>query len=77
MCIWQIQTERDELYNKFTQAIQEVQQKSGFKNVLLERKLDALTDNLEKKEAQLNEVLSASNMDQTALGVVTRKVEVL
>ncbi|XP_059926892.1 dynein regulatory complex subunit 4 [Gadus macrocephalus] len=70
-----IQAERDELYTKFTQAIQEVQQKSGFKNLLLERKLTALTDCLEKKEAQLNEVLSASNMDPMALGVVTRKLE--
>ncbi|XP_017544335.1 dynein regulatory complex subunit 4 [Pygocentrus nattereri] len=70
-----VQLERDELYQKFTKAIQEVQQKSGFKNLLLERKLDALTDTLEKKEAQLNEVLSASNLDHTALNVVTRKLE--
>ncbi|XP_064836351.1 dynein regulatory complex subunit 4-like [Oncorhynchus masou masou] len=70
-----VQVERDDLYKKFTQAIQEVQQKSGFKNLLLERKLGALTNTLEKKEAQLNEVLSASNLDHTALGVVTRKLE--
>ncbi|XP_072551159.1 dynein regulatory complex subunit 4 isoform X2 [Salminus brasiliensis] len=70
-----VQLERDELYQKFTKAIQEVQQKSGFKNLLLERKLDALTDTLEKKEAQLNEVLAASNLDHTALNVVTRKLE--
>ncbi|KAJ3593661.1 hypothetical protein NHX12_005995 [Muraenolepis orangiensis] len=67
--------EHEVLEQRFTKAIQEVQQKSGFKNLLLERKLDTLTDSLEKKEAQLNEVLSASNMDQTALGIVTRKVE--
>ncbi|XP_055776954.1 dynein regulatory complex subunit 4-like isoform X3 [Salvelinus fontinalis] len=70
-----VQVERDDLYKKFTQAIQEVQQKSGFKNLLLERKLGALTNTLEKKEAQLNEVLSASNLDHTAVGVVTRKLE--
>uniref|UniRef100_A0A4W5RI07 Dynein regulatory complex subunit 4 n=1 Tax=Hucho hucho TaxID=62062 RepID=A0A4W5RI07_9TELE len=52
-----VQVERDDLYKKFTQAIQEVQQQSGFKNLLLERKLGALTNTLEKKEAQLNEVL--------------------
>ncbi|KAJ3614700.1 hypothetical protein NHX12_018271 [Muraenolepis orangiensis] len=67
--------EHEVLEQRFTKAIQEVQQKSGFKNLLLERKLDTLTDSLEKKEAQLNEVLSATNMDQTALGIVTRKVE--
>jgi len=54
-----------------------VQQKSGFKNLLLERKLNTLADSLEKKEAQLNQVLSATNMDPMALGVVTRKLEVL
>ncbi|ELU06192.1 hypothetical protein CAPTEDRAFT_162685 [Capitella teleta] len=70
-----IQAERDELYTRFIKAIQEVQQKSNFKNLLLEKKLSALADTLEKKEAQLNEVLSASNLDPTALTVVTRKLE--
>jgi len=70
-----IQNERDELYRKFVKAIHEVQQKSNFKNLLLEKKLGALADTLEKKEAQLNEVLSASNLDPTALTVVTRKLE--
>lgn len=69
------QDERDELYKKFVKAIHEVQQKSNFKNLLLEKKLGALADTLEKKEAQLNEVLSASNLDPTALTVVTRKLE--
>lgn len=73
----QTQFERDELYDKFVKAIHEVQQKSNFKNLLLEKKLSALADTLEKKEAQLNEVLSASNLDPTALTVVTRKLEVL
>ncbi|MEE6518940.1 hypothetical protein FKM82_030268 [Ascaphus truei] len=70
-----VQRERDELYKKFTAAIQEVQQKSSFKNLLLERKLLALGEMLEKKEAQLNEVLAASNLDPIALTTVTRKLE--
>lgn len=70
-----VQAERDELYQKFIKAIHEVQQKSNLKNILLEKKLTALADTLEKKEAQLNEVLSASNLDPTALSVVTRKLE--
>lgn len=70
-----VQAERDDLYRKFVKAIHEVQQKSNFKNLLLEKKLSALADTLEKKEAQLNEVLSASNLDPTALTVVTRKLE--
>jgi len=70
-----VEAERDELYNKFVKTIHEVQQKTGFKNLLLEKKLGALLDQLEKKEAQLNEVLAASNLDPTALAVVTRKLE--
>ncbi|XP_041918460.1 dynein regulatory complex subunit 4 [Alosa pseudoharengus] len=70
-----VQAERDELYQKFIKAIQEVQQKSGFKNLLLEKKLGGLIETLEKKEAQLNEVLSASNLDPTAVSVATRKLE--
>lgn len=70
-----MQAERDELYQRFVKAIHEVQQKSNLKNLLLEKKLTALADTLEKKEAQLNEVLSASNLDPTALSVVTRKLE--
>ena len=56
-------------------AIQEVQQKNGLKNLLLEKKLLSLAETLEMKEAQLNEVLSASNLDPNALTAVTRKLE--
>lgn len=70
-----VQHERDELYAKFVKAIHEVQQKSNFKNLLLEKKLGSLADTLEKKEAQFNEVLAASNLDPMALSAVTRKLE--
>ncbi|XP_007670743.1 dynein regulatory complex subunit 4 [Ornithorhynchus anatinus] len=70
-----VQVERDELYSKFTKAIQEVQQKTGFKNLILERKLHTLSNVLEKKEMQLSEVLSASNLDPNALSIVTHKLE--
>lgn len=71
-----MQQERDELYRKFTAAIQEVQQKTGFKNLVLERKLQALNAAVEKREVQFNEVLAASNLDPAALTLVSRKLEV-
>ncbi|EGD78773.1 growth arrest-specific protein 8 [Salpingoeca rosetta] len=71
----EVEGERDELYERFVKTIYDVQQKSGFKNIILEKKLSALAESLEKKEAQLNEVLAASNLDPTALAVVTRKLE--
>jgi len=70
-----VEGERDDLYERFVKTIYDVQQKSGFKNIILEKKLAALGETLEKKEAQLNEVLAASNLDPTALAVVTRKLE--
>ncbi|XP_074248504.1 dynein regulatory complex subunit 4-like [Saimiri boliviensis] len=68
-------TERDELYRKFTAAIQEVQQKTGFKNLVLEFKLQALSVAAEKKEVQFNEVLAASNLDPASMTLVSRKLE--
>ena len=70
-----VERERDELYSKFENAIFEVQQKSGLKNLVLERKLEAVGDQLEKKEAQLGEVLSASNLDPGTLQQVTKKLD--
>ncbi|KAK3248040.1 Dynein regulatory complex subunit 4 [Cymbomonas tetramitiformis] len=71
----QVQSERDDLYEKFEGSIYDVQQKSGLKNLMLERKLTALTEQLEKKEAQLGEVLAASNLDQSTLQQVTKKLD--
>merc|ERR1712071_224610 len=68
-------TERKQLHNNLVRAIHEVQQKAGFKNLLLEKKLKALAVTLEKKEAQLNEVLAASNLDPSALSAIPRKLE--
>lgn len=72
----QVQQERDDLYHKFTSAILEVQQKAGFRNLVLERKVQALVAAVEKKEVQFNEVLAASNLDPAALTLVSRKLEV-
>merc|ERR1712147_330193 len=70
-----LQSERDELHANFVTAVQEVVQKANFKKLLLERKVVALADSLEKKDAQLNEILAASNLEPAALSAVTRKLE--
>jgi len=76
-CLWgQVQAERDELYQKFTKAIKEVQQKTGFKNLLLERKLEGLLGVLEKKELEISAAFTASNLDSGALSLVSDKLEV-
>lgn len=67
--------ERDELYEKFEKALLDIQQRTGFKNLLLERKLENVSEALEKKDAQLGEVLKAANLDPSVLGSVTAKLE--
>lgn len=67
--------ERDRLYEQFQRAVYDVQQKTGFKNLLLERKLAAATDSLEKKEAQLSEVLTSANLEPSVLGAVSKRLE--
>nr|XP_012222977.1 PREDICTED: growth arrest-specific protein 8 [Linepithema humile] len=69
------QSERDELHSKFVSAIFELQQKTGLKNVLLEKKLEKLSDLLEQREAQISEVLAAAQLDPTAVVNVNKKLE--
>ena len=71
----QMEVERDELYDKFERSIYDVQQKSGLKNLLLERKLETLHEQLEKKEAQLGEVLATANIDPATLDQVKKSLD--
>ncbi|XP_060948140.1 dynein regulatory complex subunit 4-like isoform X2 [Limanda limanda] len=55
-----VQQERDELLRKQREVIVELQQRSGLKQLLLERKLAALTQTVDTKEAQLCGALSTA-----------------
>nr|XP_033479466.1 dynein regulatory complex subunit 4-like isoform X2 [Epinephelus lanceolatus] len=70
-----VQQERDDLLKKQREAILDMQQKSGLKEMLLEKKLAALTGTVEKTEAQLCTALASSNVDQTAGSSATNKLE--
>lgn len=61
--------ERDQLKNKFEEAVLELQQKTGLKNVLLERKLLMLEKEAEKREVVLGEVLTAAGMEPQNLSI--------
>ncbi|XP_053977350.1 dynein regulatory complex subunit 4 [Hylaeus volcanicus] len=69
------QSERDELHSRFVSAILELQQKTGLKNVLLEKKLEKLSDLLEQREAQISEVLAAAQLDPMAVVNANKKLE--
>ncbi|KAG7217921.1 hypothetical protein INR49_010297 [Caranx melampygus] len=57
----QVEQERDELLRRQAEAIVEVQRRSGLQELLLQRKVEALRESLEKKEAQLCAALSSTN----------------
>ncbi|XP_029155149.1 dynein regulatory complex subunit 4-like [Nylanderia fulva] len=69
------QSERDELHSRFVSAIFELQQKTGLKNVLLEKKLEKLSELLEQREAQISEVLATAQLDPAAVVKVNKKLE--
>ena len=48
-----ISEERDEIHAKFSSAILEMQQKSGLKYMILEKKITAMREELDIKEAQV------------------------
>lgn len=61
--------ERDQLKSKFEEAVLELQQKTGLKNVLLERKMTILKKEAEQREVVLGEVLNAAGMEPHSLSV--------
>uniref|UniRef100_A0A3P9N9Q5 Dynein regulatory complex subunit 4 n=1 Tax=Poecilia reticulata TaxID=8081 RepID=A0A3P9N9Q5_POERE len=69
------QQERDELLRRQTQSILDVQQRSGLKKILLQRKLEALSQTLEKKEAQLSAALSVCSVEPTARSNAANKLQ--
>ncbi|XP_014851266.1 PREDICTED: growth arrest-specific protein 8 [Poecilia mexicana] len=70
-----MQEERDELLRRQTQSILDVQQRSGLKKILLQRKLEALSQTLEKKEAQLSAALSVCSVEPTARSNAANKLQ--
>eukprot|EP00930_Biecheleria_cincta_P036499 TRINITY_DN2501_c0_g1_i1.p1 TRINITY_DN2501_c0_g1~~TRINITY_DN2501_c0_g1_i1.p1 ORF type:complete len:497 (+),score=153.64 TRINITY_DN2501_c0_g1_i1:71-1492(+) len=71
-----IEKERDDLYKRFQKAVREIQRKAELgKNVVLEKKLEVLTQQFDEKQAQLTEVLHAAKLDPTIVASVTKKLE--
>jgi hypothetical protein len=67
--------EREDLYSKFQHSIYEVQQKSGLKNLLLEKKIDTVEEALETAEAQVSELLTSANVDQATSAGISQKLD--
>ncbi|GIQ89639.1 growth arrest-specific protein 8 [Kipferlia bialata] len=70
-----VQQERDELFQRFEVAVRDVEQRSVFREIVLEKKVQALSSELEGRDAQLGEVLSAANLDPSVLGSIQSRID--
>jgi len=71
-----VQEERDKLYERYQTTLHEVQQKAVFRNVVLKKKIEVLAAQMEKKDAQLGEILrNATAMDSGSVVPVERRME--
>eukprot|EP00416_Gambierdiscus_australes_P039960 CAMPEP_0171103368 /NCGR_PEP_ID=MMETSP0766_2-20121228/58878_1 /TAXON_ID=439317 /ORGANISM="Gambierdiscus australes, Strain CAWD 149" /LENGTH=459 /DNA_ID=CAMNT_0011563787 /DNA_START=89 /DNA_END=1464 /DNA_ORIENTATION=- len=70
-----VSKERDRLYEKFQHAIYDVQQKSGLKNLILEKKIDAVEEALETTEAQVSELWASANVDPSTQTAISQKLD--
>jgi chromosome segregation ATPase len=55
--------------------VYELHQKTGLRNLVLEKKLETIQEGLETKDAQINQLLAASKIDPKTLGVIKNTLE--
>ena len=70
-----LKLERDQLKSNLLASVFDVKQKAGFKGLLLEKKLSAVSRVQEEREAQLNEVLTRANLEPAVLGQLKGQVD--
>lgn len=67
--------EKKELFGDFHNTVYEIHQKTGLKNLVLEKKLVTIQESLETKDAQINQLLAAAKIDPKTLGVIKSTLE--
>lgn len=70
-----LREEKDELAQRLQDTIYNVQQKTGFRNLILERKLEAMAQDLEKTESALAEILASTNLQPEIIGDIKHNLE--
>lgn len=60
--------ERDALFERFQAALHDVKQKTGFKTLLLEKRITATAAESERTTIALSEVLAAAHLDSAVVG---------
>lgn len=70
-----LEREKQELFDQFQQHVYEIHQKTGIRNLVLEKKLETIQEGLETKDAQINQLLAAAKIDPKTLGVIKSTLE--
>ena len=65
-----LKKEREHLFEEFHRLVYEFHQKTGLRNLILEKKLETIQESLDAKEASINQILTAANIDPDRLGMV-------
>lgn len=58
-----LQTETQQLQDRYMKSVFDVKQKSGLRGLLLEKRIQALFQTQEELQAELNEILSRANLE--------------
>ena len=61
-----LEKEKDALFDKYEDVMYDIHQKSGLRNLILEKKKALIQERLEAKDCELNKVLSISNIDEAS-----------
>ncbi len=67
--------EHDHFVDKYKNSLHKVEQESGLKNLILEKKLEILEDNLEIKEVQLKELIKRTLIDPNQINELSSTLE--
>lgn len=63
------------LEDRIVTSLVDVRQRTGLEQLILEKKLEALRENVEKKDAELSQILSSANLDPNRLGQLVQSIE--
>lgn len=69
------QSDREHLFGIFNNTVYSIQQREGLNNLILEKKIGAVTEELQVKNTQLTEVLKAAHVDGRAIGALAQSIE--
>lgn len=61
-----MEKEKESLFDKYEEVMYDIHQKSGLRNLILEKKKALIKERLEAKDCELNKVLSIANIDESS-----------